>query len=172
VVKGPASTTLADAARRVVREIDPEVPVAITTVSAAVDTALSSRRFTLWLVGAFGAAALILAALGVYGLISFAVSQRRREMGIRMALGAEPRSLVFLVVRRGLLLAAVGAAIGVGLSKAGASALDGLLFNVTPGDPLTIGAAVLTMLMVATAASYAPARRILTQTPGSTLRDV
>lgn len=172
VVKGPASTTLAETARRVVREIDPEVPVAITTVSAAVDTALSSRRFTLWLVGAFGAAALILAALGVYGLISFAVSQRRREMGIRMALGAEPRSLVLLVVRRGLVLAAVGAAIGVGLSKAGASALDGLLYNVTPGDPLTIGAVVLTMLMVSMAASYAPARRILKQTPARTLRDV
>lgn len=172
VVKGPASTTLADTARRVVREIDPELPVAITTVSAAVDTALNSRRFTLWLVGAFGAAALILAALGVYGLISFAVSQRRREMGIRMALGAEPRSLVLLVVRRGLVLAAVGAAIGVGLSKAGASALDGLLYNVTPGDPLTIGAAVLTMLAVSTAASYAPARRILKQTPGRTLHDV
>ncbi|MCR4375218.1 MAG: ABC transporter permease [Acidobacteria bacterium] len=172
VVKGPASTTLAETARRVVREIDPEVPVAITTVSAAVDTALNSRRFTLWLVGAFGAAALILAALGVYGLISFAVSQRRREMGIRMALGAEPRSLVLLVVRRGLVLAAVGAAIGVGLSKAGASALDGLLYNVTPGDPLTIGAVVLTMLVVATAASYAPARRILKQTPGRTLHDV
>lgn len=172
IVRGPAPDTLAATARRISNEIDPEVPATTTTVSASVNVLLSSRRFTLWLAGAFGAAALILASLGVYGLFAYVVSQRTREMGIRMALGAEPRSLVWLLVSRGLALTIGGALIGVGLSRLGARSLDGLLYSVTPGDPLTIGAAVLTMVMIAGIASYAPARRILKQTPGKTLRDI
>jgi putative ABC transport system permease protein len=172
VVRGPAPELLADTARRIVREVDAEVPATTTTVSAALDVIMSRRRFTLWLVGAFGIAALVLASLGVYGLFAYTVSKRTREMGIRMALGAEPRALVWLIVRRGLLLASAGAVIGVGFSRVGAGTLDGLLYNVTPGDPLTIGAAVLSMLVISGLASYAPARRILRQTPGKTLRDV
>ena len=172
VVKGPASTTLAETTRRIVRDIDPEVPVTITTVSASVDVALSSRQFTLWLVGAFGAAALILATLGVYGLIAFSVGQRRREMGIRMALGAEPRSLVWMVVRRGAVLAAIGAVCGLAISGMTAGTLEGLIFGVSPTDPMTLAGTVLVMLVAAMGASYAPARRILRETPGKTLRDV
>ncbi len=155
-----------------VREVDADVPATTTTVSAALDVIRSSRRFTLWLVGAFGITALVLASLGVYGLFAYTVSKRTREMGIRMALGAEPRTLVWLIVRRGLLLAATGAAIGVGLSRVGAGTLDGLLYSVTPGDPLIIGAAVVIMIVISGLASYAPARRILRQTPGKTLRDI
>ncbi len=172
IVRGQSPDGLAETARRIVHGVDPEVPATITTVSAALDVILSSRRFTMWLVVAFGVAALVLASLGVYGLFAYTVSQRTREMGIRMALGAEPRALVLLIVKRGLLLSALGAAIGVALSRVGATTLDGLLYNITPGDPLTIGAAVVTMLVVSSIASYAPARRILKQTPGKTLRDI
>jgi predicted permease len=172
IVRGQAPAALAETARRIVQDVDPEVPATITTVSAAAHVVLSSRTFTLWFVGAFGMAALVLASLGVYGLFAFTVSQRTREMGIRMALGAEPRALVLLIVKRGLILSAIGAAMGIALARAGATTIDGLLYNITPGDPLTIGAAVVTMLVVSAAASYAPARRILRQTPGRTLRDI
>lgn len=172
IVRAQSPGALADTARRIVQSIDPEVPATTTTVSDALDAILSGRTFTLWLVGAFGTAALVLASLGIYGLFAYTVAQRTREMGIRMVLGAEPRSLVLLIVKRGLLLSAIGAAIGVPLSRVGATTLDGLLYDITPGDPLTIGAAVAAMMMVAAAASYAPARRILKQTPGRTLRDI
>jgi putative ABC transport system permease protein len=172
IVRGPASVTLAETARRIVREIDPEVPVTTRTVSAALDSVLGSRRFTLWLVGAFGIAALVLAMLGVYGLVAYTVSLRTREMGIRMALGAEPRSLVWLVAKRGALLAGVGAIAGILISRVAAGALEGLLYGVTAADPSTLTAAAAFMLAASMAATYAPARRILKQTPGRTLRDI
>jgi len=172
IVRGPASVTLAETARRIVREIDSEIPVTTRTVSAALDMALGSRRFTLWLVAAFGAAALVLAMLGVYGLVAYTVSLRMREMGIRMALGAEPRSLVWLVAKRGAFLAAVGAVAGIAVSRLAAGALEGLMYGVTAADPSTIAAAAAFMLAASMAATYAPARRIFTQSPGKTLRDV
>ena len=172
IVRGPASVTLADTARRIVREIDKEVPVTTRTVSAAVNTVLGSRRFTLWLVGAFGGAALALAMLGVYGLIAYTVSLRTREMGIRMALGAEPRSLVWLVAKRGAVLAAVGALAGIAIARLASGALEGLLYGVTAADPVTITATAAFMLAASMAATYAPARRIFKQSPGKTLRGI
>ena len=172
IVRGPASVTLADTARRIVREINSEVPVTIRTVSDALDSALGSRRFTLWLGAAFGIAALALAMLGVYGLVAYTVSLRTREMGIRLALGAEPRSLVWLVAKRGALLAAIGAAAGIAIARVSAGALEGLLYGVTAADPVTIAAAAGVLLAASMVATYAPARRILRQTPGSTLRDI
>ena len=133
---------------------------------------VGSRRFTLWLVAAFGIAALALAMLGVYGLVAYTVSLRTREMGIRMALGAEPRSLVWLVAKRGAVLAAAGAIVGIAISRGAARALDGLLYGVTAADPATIAAAAAFMLVASMAATYAPARRILKQSPGKTLRGI
>lgn len=170
VVRGPAPGSIADTARRVVRDIDPEIPVRTRTIATSLDTLLGTRRFAMWLVSAFGLAALALATLGVYGLIAFMVSQRTREMGIRMALGAEPSSLVWLVVRRGALLAAAGTLAGVLASRAASGLLENLLYGVTVGDVASIGGAVLVTLFVVAAASYAPARRILRQSPGTTLR--
>jgi ABC-type antimicrobial peptide transport system permease subunit len=126
----------------------------------------------LWLVAAFGGAALGLAMLGVYGLVAYTVSLRTREMGIRMALGAEPRSLVWLVAKRGAVLAAAGAAVGLVIARVSSGALEGLLYGVTAADPLTVGAAAAFLLLASMAATYAPARRILKQTPGRTLRDI
>ena len=172
IVRGPASVTLAETARRLVREIDSEAPVTTRTVSAALDTTLGSRRFTLWLVAAFGIAALALAMLGVYGLMAYSVSLRMREMGIRMALGAEPRSLVWLVTQRGAWLAAIGAVAGVAIARLASGALEGLLYGVTAADPTTIAAAAAFLLAASMAATYAPARRIFKQSPGKTLRGV
>lgn len=172
VVRGPAALSLENAARRLVRDVDPDVPATVTTVSAALDKAFGTRRFILGLVGAFGAAALVLATLGVYGLFAYAVSQRTREMGIRLALGAEPRSLVWLIVQRGVVLTALGAAIGLGIGRMATDAVTGLLFGVTAGDPVTIGAAVLIVAGASVLASYAPARKVLSQPLAATLRDV
>jgi putative ABC transport system permease protein len=172
IVRGPASITLADTARRIVREINAEIPVTTRTVSAALDTALGTRRFTLWLVVAFGAAALALAMLGVYGLVAYTVSLRTREMGIRMALGAEPQSLVWLVIKRGALLAVMGAVAGIAIARLASGALEGLLYGVTAADPATTAATAAFMLAASMAATYAPARRIFKQSPGKTLRDI
>lgn len=172
IVRGPASVTLADTARRIVRDIDSAIPVTTRTVSAALDTVLGSRRFTLWLVAAFGIAALALAMLGVYGLVAYTVSLRTREMGIRMALGAEPRSLVWLVAKRGAVLAAVGAIAGIAIARLASGVLEGLLYGVTAADPATIIATAAFMLAASTVATYAPARRIFKQSPGKTLRGV
>lgn len=171
IVRGSASAALADTARRIVGDIDPEVPVTVRTVSGALDTAVGGRRFTLWLVSAFGVAALVLATLGVYGVVAFSVSQRAREMGIRMALGAERGALAWMIVRRGALLTLLGSVGGVLVARAASGALEGLLFGVTAGDPLTMTAAIGLMLAASTLASYAPTRRILRQSPGHTLRN-
>jgi len=172
IVRTAAPAALAGAARRIVRDIDPEIPATVRTVSDTLNTVFSSRRFTLWLVGAFGAAALMLALIGVYGLMAYTVSLRTREMGIRMALGAEPRALVWLVARRGAQLALAGAVVGIVVARAAAGILEGLLYGVTAGDPMTIAGAAVTMLAATLLATYMPARRILRQTPGATLRDI
>lgn len=171
IVRGSAPAALADTARRIVRELDAEVPVTTRTVSGTLDTVMGERRFTLWLVSAFGLAALGLATLGVYGLVAFSVSQRTREMGIRMALGAEPASLVWLIVRRGAILTLIGSLAGVLVARLASGTLKGLLFGVSAGDPLTVAGAVLTVLAASMLASYVPTRRILRQSPGHALRE-
>ena len=171
IVRGPDPSALTDTVRRVIREANPDVPVRMRTVTGAFDAAVGDRRFSLWLISAFGAAALVLATLGVYGLIAFTVSQRTREMGIRMALGAEPVSLVSLIVKRGAVLAGVGAAIGLVLALALTGVVKSLLFSVSAADPVVLATVTAALLIAAMTASYLPARRILRQTPGRTLRD-
>ncbi len=155
-----------------IHEVSPQTPVEIRTTTAALDTATGARRFNFWLIGAFAVCALLLAALGVYALVSFTVVQRTREIGIRMALGAEPASLVRLIVMRGVTLAVIGAAAGVGLALLLTQTIKGLLFGVTGSDPLIHLTVVGVMVVVATLASAIPARRVLKQTPGRTLRDI
>jgi len=170
VARGPAAPLLSDAARRIVREIDPDVPATVTTVEEALEAAFVGRRFTLWLVTAFGATALVLATLGVYGLFAYAVSTRRREMGIRLALGAEPGGLVWLVVRRALVLTGVGAIVGIAIARAAASVVARLVYGIAPGDPITIGAAVLAMAAATMTASYLASRPIFRHSAASALR--
>ncbi len=170
VARGPGLAVLAEPVRRVMRDVLPDSPYELTTVSAGLDRAVGSRRFNLWLIGAFAAAALGLAMLGVYGLVAYAVSQRSREMGIRVALGAEPSSLVRLVLTHAARLTLIGSAAGLGLALLASNALSGMLYGVTAVDPAVLLSVAAVMLTAAMAASYLPARRILEQPPGLALR--
>jgi predicted lysophospholipase L1 biosynthesis ABC-type transport system permease subunit len=172
VVRGPEPTSISATVRRVIHDVSPVTPVEIRTTAGALDTVTGARRFNFWLIGAFGIAALALAAIGVYALVSFTVVQRTREIGIRMALGAEPGSLARLIVQRGVTLALIGAVAGVGIALLLTRTIDGLLFGVTASDPLVHVTVVLVMLGVAVSASAIPARRVLRQTPGRTLREI
>jgi hypothetical protein len=171
VAKGPSVTRLGSEIERAISAVDPESPVKIRTVSSAYASVLSGRRFSLWLIGAFGVVALVLAMLGIYGLVSYAVSQRAREMGIRLALGAEPGSLVGLILKRSLVLAGVGALVGVGLAAWFSSMLKDLLATgVQALDPAVLGSVIAVMLLCAGAASLVPACRVLRQSAAASLR--
>ena len=157
--------------RDAVRETDAGLPLFnIKSMDAMVGNSLAPRRFLLRVLGFFAAAALFLAALGLYGVISYSVAQRTREIGIRIALGAERRSVLKLVVGQGFRLAAIGVAIGiVGVALAGRF-LESQLFQVSAFDPLTISATAAVLLATGLLASYLPARRAVRVDPAVTLR--
>jgi putative ABC transport system permease protein len=157
--------------RDAVRETDAGLPLFnIKSMDAMVGNSLAPRRFLLRVLGFFAAAALFLAALGLYGVISYSVAQRTREIGIRIALGAERRSVLKLVVGQGFRLAAIGVAIGIaGVALAGRY-LESQLFQVSAFDPLTIFATAAVLLAAGLLASYLPARRAVRVDPAVTLR--
>ncbi len=152
--------SLAAGLRTALRPIDPNLPVReFVTFQDLVDRAVSPRRFLVLLLAGFAAFALILASLGIYAVISYSVSQRVQEIGIRMALGASARDLQSRILLRTLGLAAVGLALGMAASRVLSTALGSLLFGVTSGDPVTfIGIGAL-LIAVAAVAGYFPARR-------------
>ncbi len=119
---------------------------------------------------AFALAALLLAAVGVYGLISYSVAQRTREIGIRVALGAQPRQVLGRIMREGLLLAVAGVGIGLLGSLLAARVLSTFLFGIGASDPLTFGSVALLLLAVACLATYVPSRRALRVDPVTALR--
>jgi putative ABC transport system permease protein len=129
------------------------------TLEAVVDRSLGSRWLQTVLLGAFASIALLLASTGVYGVIAYAVGQRSREFGIRLALGATRREIVALVMRRGTALFAAGAMVGVLAAAATARVLATLLFDVTSSDPISFGSATIVLFLVALAACGIPARR-------------
>ncbi|HEX6535873.1 MAG TPA: FtsX-like permease family protein, partial [Gemmatimonadaceae bacterium] len=131
---------------------------------------LAPTRFAMALLTAFAVVALVLAAVGLYGVIAYGVSQRTREIGIRLALGAEPRTVVARVVGGGLRLTAVGVAVGGAAAIATTRVLASLLYEVRPADPLTFGAIALLIVVISLGASYIPARRALRIDPAETLR--
>jgi predicted permease len=157
-------------AQRILREIEPALPLQVRTLADAFDSSLSGRRFNLLLIAVFGATALGLAVLGTYGLISFLVAQRRREIGIRLALGADVRSVVWLVVRRAARLALAGAALGLGAALLMRQLVDGLLFSVSATDPATLVGAILVTAGAVVAASLVPAWRATAISPTAALR--
>jgi ABC-type antimicrobial peptide transport system permease subunit len=136
----------------------------------AVRDSLAQRRLVLTLVGAFAAVALLLAALGVYGVTASAVNQRTRELGIRMALGANRGSVIWSVLREPTRLVGVGLAIGLGGTLAAGRVIDRLLYGVKATDPLTLLAVAVLLLCVAVVASYLPARRATRVDPMIALR--
>lgn len=163
--------TLVDAAKLAIWEIDPlQAFYRTATLDALVERTLTTRRFALIVLTGFAALALLLAAAGLYGVLSAIVSQYRREIGVRMALGAAWVDILRLVVVRGLAVSAVGVAVGLVGVLGGARLLQSFLFEVAPTDPLTIGGAAVLMLIIAATACYIPARRAAGEDPMQALR--
>jgi putative ABC transport system permease protein len=133
-------------------------------------SALHSDRFNLWLIGSFASLALLLAALGIYGVMAYTTSQRTREIGIRVALGAQRGDVMKLVIAQGMKLALIGTVLGLAASLALTRLIKSLLFGVSPADPLAFTAAVLTLAIVALLACYIPARRAAKVDPMLSLR--
>jgi putative ABC transport system permease protein len=162
---------LADAIRQAVRSLDPDQPVQeLVLMSSVVAAALGGPRFAAQLFSAFAALALLLCALGLYGLLSYSVSRRTREIGVRVAVGATRGSVRGLILREGLLLAALGIVLGLAGAALGARALTGLLFGVQPIDPLTFVVVPAVLLLVALLASVPPAARAVRVDPVVALR--
>ena len=152
--------TLTAPIRQQIRALDPNLPVAdVRTMAEVVDATLSTPRFTGVLLGTFAALALILSAIGIYGVLSYVVSQRSREIGIRVAIGAQRSQVIKLVLRNGLLLSLTGVIIGVALAAWAAQLMRGLLYDIRPGDPGTFIVVALLLSAVAVLASFVPAWR-------------
>ena len=156
---------------RTLRALAPAVPVyAARTMSDIVDRSTARTSFTMQLLEIASIAALLIGAVGLYGVVSYMVSLRAREMAVRMALGAQPRALRRLVLRQALAVTALGVALGLGTTMLSMRFLTALLFDVAPTDPVTLLGAVALMSAVAVAASWFPARRAAAIDPASTLR--
>jgi predicted permease len=165
----PASTTMA--IQRIAREIDPQAQVLnLRTMNEVVDRSLLQERFVAQLGGFFSLFALLLTAIGLYGVMSYATARRTREIGIRMALGARAADVIRLVLREAMSLVSVGVVIGLGAAFAGARLIESILFGLGPNDPLTIALAALLMLIVAALACLIPARRATKVDPMTALR--
>ena len=146
--------------RRLVAAVDPQLPVgSVVDLGGVLAASMGETRTFGWLVTSFAALALVLAAVGLYGLVSYGAAQRVREMGIRIALGAEPGALVGLVLGRAVGIALLGTGLGLLVAFGMGSALSGLLFGVTRGDPIVLGGAALVLLVAAGVAAWLPARR-------------
>ena len=162
---------LANLLRREVAAIDRDIAVArVDTLSAFAAESISGQRFGALLLGLFAIAAALLAGIGVYGVMSYAVARRAHELGVRLALGATPASLFALVVRHGLVLAAVGTVIGIGGGIALGRVMRGLLYGVEPADPVTLAAVPVLIVVIAMAACALPGRRAARTEPLTALK--
>lgn len=170
-VKSADPLALVPAIRRMLAAIDPSVPIAnARTMSYVVAKSMARLSFTMLLLGVAGAMALVLSAIGLYGVISYIVGERRGEIGVRMALGARAGEVGGMIMLQSVKLAGVGVAIGVIGAAASTRILRSLLFEVSPADPLTLVAVALFLVLLATLASYAPARRAARVDPIEVLR--
>ena len=158
--------------RSIVRSMNPNLPITESlTLSDVTAIGVIPQRIAASVAGTLGIVGLLLAAIGIYGVTSYAVSRRTREIGIRMALGADRRSVLRLVLRQGLVLASIGAGIGVVFAAVGSRFLESLLFGIRGLDPLTFGGACLLFAVVTVVASYVPARRAARVDPMVALRN-
>jgi putative ABC transport system permease protein len=165
----PAAMT--SAVREALRTLDPSLPVFnVHTMRDFLYGSLAQPRFRTFLVGIFAGLALVLASLGLYGVVAYSVSQRTAELGIRVALGAQPGSILKLVVFHTAGLAAIGLAIGVAVTLAGSRIISRFLFGISATDPVTLGTASLVILLVALTASLVPALRAAKVDPATALR--
>ncbi len=172
VVGGDASpAAVASAVKTAVHAIDPDLPVeTVRAIEDIIETSTGQPRFRAAILLAFASLALLLAAVGVYGLISFSVSQRTVEMGVRLALGASPGQVGALVMRQGLRLAAAGVALGLAVAVAAGRVTAGLLFETSATDPRLYAGLATLLLTIAALACYVPARRAMRVDPMRALR--
>ena len=161
---------LADTIRRRVAGRNPDVPVKVSTMNETIATASAGPRFQTFLLVAFASIALALALAGVYGVMAYTVSQRVPELGVRIALGATPGDIRRLVLGQGATLAALGLVIGLGLALLSGRVLQGLLFGVTPRDPLVLALVTAAVTLATLAACYIPVRRAVRVDPMVALR--
>ena len=156
--------------RTTIQALDDQVPLRLGTAEGIVADSLADRRFALLLLGAFAGLGLILAAVGIYGVVSLSVARRRRELGIRMALGADAGGVRALVLRTSMASVLVGLAVGTGLALALTRVMESLLFEVEPTDPATFAAVLVILATTAAVASWIPARRATGIQPTEVLR--
>jgi putative ABC transport system permease protein len=157
--------------REAVHSLDSGLPLAkVTTLAAIVDTSLAQPRFSMLLLGSFGALSLLLASIGIFGVISYSVAQRTQEIGIRLALGAQRRNVFGMILSQGARLAGLGIGMGIVLALGVARLMGSFLFGVQPADPLTFAAVCVLLVGVAFLACYVPARRATRVDPLTALR--
>ena len=162
---------VAEQLRAELKPIDPHLPLYnIKTLKTEIDESLVQERLVTWLSAAFGVLATLLTALGLYGVLTFSVARRTREIGIRVALGAQRRDVFRLIMTRGLILVAVGVAVGLGASFAFSRFIGSLLFGVQPNSVTTLAAVSVGLIVVALLACYIPARRATKVDPMVALR--
>ena len=153
------------------REIDPDLALAdVRLMNQIASESVSSHRFALFLVGLFAGLALVLATIGMYGVISYSVNQRMHEFGVRMGLGAKPRDLMQLILGQGVKLATVGSAIGLMSAAIFARLLGSLLYGVSGADPITYVCVAVLAMATTIFACYVPARRATKADPTRSLR--
>jgi hypothetical protein len=173
VIRTPraGSAGLLEQVRQSVWSVNPNLPVAgVTTLEALYDRSLARTSFTLVMLAIAGAMALLLGVIGIYGVISYSVSQRTREIGIRLALGAPLKEVTSMFVRHGLILSGIGAACGLTAAFALSRLMRSLLFEVSPADPVTYLSVSAGLILAAVLASYLPARRATKVDPVEALR--
>jgi putative ABC transport system permease protein len=167
----PNSSATRQAVAAAVEGVDPNLPVyGIRTMQEMMANSLERRRFALTLMAMFGALALFLASIGIYGVMAYAIGQRSQEFSIRIALGAESRDILLLAFRPGVTLACIGIGVGLLGGFGAARLMSSLLFGVAPDDPATFGAVVIVLALVALAACGIPARRAIRTPPTIALR--
>ena len=147
------------ALERAIQTVDPDLPVEIRPLAENIRESLARRRFGTVLIALFGAIAMTLAAVGIYGVMSYSVVRRKHEIGIRMALGASRQAVLGLIVGEGWRMTALGVVAGLGLAAAGSRWLEGLLFELSPLDPLSFAAVAVVLLLVSTIAAFLPAQK-------------
>ncbi len=162
---------MAPALRAAVRELDPDQPLArVTTLEDSIDVQTAARRFNTWLLGAFGAAAIVLAAIGLYGLLAYLVALRRHEMAVRLAIGGTPTHVLGLIVRHVSSVVVIGITLGLAGALVAAHSMRSLLFGIEPWDPISQALTIAVLGTVAIAAAWIPARRAMRVDPVLVLR--
>jgi len=162
---------LVPAVREAALAVDHDQPIYnVMTMEQRLSHSIASRRFQALLFGIFATVALVIAAVGIYGVLSYATSQRSHEIGVRIALGAQPLDVLMMILRQGIVVTLTGLAVGLAASLALTRVMKGLLFNVSATDPATFATIALLLAVVALSACYIPARRATKVDPNVALR--